>query len=144
MRYGILLAMIGFYNQRCGIVKGEDAVQFSPLGIRDSLSLKLKMALPANREEVKKLAAPVVFVLLTVLSLPFAYLAFGCHSYPRAPIRFAIDMLLRALLIALPFCLGLCAFGFIKKRPWVRRCAIYVAVMSGLILGCLMVELYGQ
>ncbi len=101
------------------------------------------MTLLRSREEWGKLKAPLI-AALAVLSLPLVYTALACHSYGRTPFRFIVDMFLRTLLIALPFCLGMCALGTFKARPWARRYAIYAGVMLGLITSCILIEAFGR
>src|SRR5258708_6319550 len=91
-----------------------------------------KMPFNANKENVRRITASA-FAGLSVLSLWLAYVAIRCHSYGRTPFRFMTDMLLRTLLIALPFCLVACTYGLFKNRLWAARCTIYVISMIFLI-----------
>ena len=94
----------------------------------------------SGERKISQGMATVVFGMLFVLSVPLAYTALACHSYPKIPLRFTIDMLLRTLIIALPFCLGLCTWGYFKKQSWAKRYTIYAAVMLGVITICILLE----
>ena len=94
--------------------------------------------MPLTIDDLKKWR-PLVFLGLSFLSLPLAVTAVRCHSYAQAPVRFALDMLLRSLLIVLPFILACGAFGFCKKAPWAARLAVYAGVVFGIIVACMVV-----
>jgi hypothetical protein len=98
------------------------------------------MTFPQDKEDVRKLKG-LIFSVLATVSLLFAYTAIKCHSYGRTPTRFIVDMILRTLLISLPFCLAGCAFGFFKNRSWAGRCARYAGIMFGVIVMCLVLEM---
>lgn len=91
-----------------------------------------------NLKKTKFSPAWICFSLV-LLSLPFAYVAVVCHSYAYPQSRFVIDMSARALLLALPFCLGLSAFGYYKNKKWAQRTARYSAIIFGLIVMCLVI-----
>lgn len=98
------------------------------------------MQLPPINENLRKILISI-FAGLTVLSFWFAHIAMKCHSYGRTPFRFTIDIFLRTLFIAMPFCLMTCTYGLWKNRPWAKRWVIYSYLMIFLETALLIIEM---